>query len=254
MSKFFALMLGFCFLGRAEPIVNGDFESPGLPENQSFRYLNSGETFLPGWVVTNDTVGEPPYYAKLPRTNLVHHGRYGVALGQGSGLKTTLSTEVGAVYELSFWLRSQPLDCATCRTPSPLRVTVGGVVTNLAVIEGWSERSVVFTAAGPATELAIFNPSPAGDFKGYGLDDVRVVKIAESAEFRIVSVGRVDESTLSIRFYAPSPGEYVREDSFDLNAWEMNSFPVVRADNAGVYEFRGPAGSGREFFRISKRS
>jgi hypothetical protein len=158
-----------------QPIANGDFESPGLPGREDFRYLTNGDTFVTGWTVINDGLGEPLYYVK--RTNSVYEGQYAIALNQGSGMQTILATDLGSLYEVSFWIRSQPLGCASCFPPSPLRVTVADVVTNFPVIEGWSYRTVQFIATNATPRLEIFNPSPAGDFRGYVLDDVNVVKL-----------------------------------------------------------------------------
>jgi len=160
-------------------VANGDFESPGFNSAPDYRYLTSTASFsptlgidLPGWTTRDDGIGEPPYLAKLPGyTNEVHRGNYAVLLNQGSSISTTLPTQSGRAYTLTFWLRP-----AGNIPPEPFRVRIAGITTTFPTIPGWTQRTFHFTASSNDTAalLEFFNDSPPGDWRVWNLDDVAV--------------------------------------------------------------------------------
>ena len=161
-------------------LSNGDFELPEFSSPPFFRYLTNTNYAtqlgkpLPGWTVLDDGIQEPPYLGKLPTyTNVVHHGSYGIALNQGSGIRTTFATESNAIYRLSFWLRLQGTV-----TPLPLQVTIAGVVTNVPITTSWTDHFLQFTAAttDPVAVVQFSNVSPVGNFQTIGLDEISLVK------------------------------------------------------------------------------
>ena len=207
---------------RAQNLVtNGDFESPQYSSPPYYRYLANPSWqpqlgSLPGWTVLDDGVGEPPYLAALPAyTNVVHHGSYGIALNQGSGIRTTVTIQSNTVYQLSYWIKLQG-----SVTPSPLEVTVAGAVTDVPVTTNWTRHVSQFTAA--STELAAVvqfnNVSPAGPGQTIGLDEISLVEhppgfsTAFTYQVRLTEGGGPANSVYDLTFAlfdAPSSGNQV---------------------------------------------
>lgn len=162
--------------GSPNVILNGGFESPGLPADQDMLLLPNGSTYVSGWTVINDDVGQPPFYGNTDLNDAVLNGEYGLVLNQGSGVKTTFRTESGAFYELGLWLR--PDDCLSCDSPAPLRVTINSSPLSLEQRSGWSFQSIQFFATNSINTLELFNPSSPRDFKRYTIDDVAIRKVS----------------------------------------------------------------------------
>lgn len=162
-------------------VPNGDFESPGYSSPPFYRYLANPSNGtpqlgapLPGWTVLDDGILEPPYLGKLPRyANVVHHGSYGIALNQGSGIRTTFPADKGFTYQLEFWLRLQG-----SATPMPLQVSVAGIITNFPVTAEWTHHLMQFSAGATDTEsvLQFDNISPIGTGLTIGLDEISLLK------------------------------------------------------------------------------
>lgn len=167
------------------PILNNSFEIPGLPEREQSRFLTNGSTFIAGWTVVDDGVGEPPIYVKGPYSEAIVTGEYGLILNQGSGVKTVFHADAGAFYEFAVWLR--PGTCKVCVSPAPLEVTISGNVYHLPLVEGWSRQTIQFWATNALNSLEIRNPSSPADFKQFGIDEVSVTKL--------------NGATLGVRFY-----------------------------------------------------
>jgi hypothetical protein len=158
-----------------EIISNGGFELPGLPNNQTQQHLTNGSSFLPGWKVLDDGIGEPLFYAQRPLTEAAFDGGFGVMLNQGSGLTATFRAQPGSFYELALWVR--PDDCRQCVTPAPLRVTIAGNVHFLPLVSGWSRQTIQFYATNSINTLELFNPSSTPDAKRFGVDAVSLTKL-----------------------------------------------------------------------------
>jgi hypothetical protein len=156
-------------------LPNGGFEVPGMPANQNMQLLTNKSTFVPGWIAIDDGVGQPPFYGNTDLNDAVLNGEYGIVLNQGSGLKTSFPTDVGAFYEFSIWLR--PDDCLSCDTPAPLRVNISGTVYHLALASGWTFQTIQFVSAAPVNTLEIFNPSSPRDYKRFSIDDLAIRKV-----------------------------------------------------------------------------
>jgi hypothetical protein len=157
-------------------VLNGGFELPGLPETEDVKFLTNGSTFISGWTVIDDGVGQQPFYGTRRLNDAVLNGSYGVVLNQESGIKTTFRAKVGAFYELGLWLR--PDDCHGCVTPAPLRVTLSGNSVSLEVLSGWSYQTVQFFATNSVNTLELYNPASTSDFKRYTIDDVAIQEVA----------------------------------------------------------------------------
>lgn len=163
------------FLRGQSVIRNGGFELPGLPEAEDVKFLTNESTFVSGWMVIDDGVGQQPFYGTRRLNDAVLNGSYGVVLNQESGIKTTFVAEVGAFYELGLWLR--PDDCHGCVTPAPLRVTLSGDSLSLEILSGWTYQTVQFFATNAVNTLELYNPASTSDFKRYTIDDVAIRKV-----------------------------------------------------------------------------
>jgi len=194
------IALAALFLGHASAqnlVLNGSFESPELPKTQPIRYLNDGDTFIPGWTVINDGIGERPYYAQGPNADAISSGNYGLLLNQGTGIKTTFRAEP-SFYELAVSLHSG--DCRLCVSPAPLRVTINGNSYTLPLRAGWSRQALQFYTTNSINTLELLNESSPTDYKQFGLDDVSITKVQGSLlAFRFYP-GVILEGTIGQRY------------------------------------------------------
>ena len=167
-------------LSHAQNLVqNGDFEAPGFSTPPYYRYLTgTNSNSVTAWTVIDDGVGEPAYYSKLPDyPDHTHHGLYGFALNQGSRIRTDFPTFTNARYQLSFWTHVS--DCSNCLLPKPLQVKAAGLTVSVPPLIGWHSWTFEFDSqeSNPSATLEFFEQSGAGDFTGYGLDDVAIAKV-----------------------------------------------------------------------------
>ena len=191
--------------------ANSGFESPGLPDQVNLMYLTNGSTFIPGWTVIDDEVGQPSFYGNTELNDAVLNGEYGVVLNQGSGMRTTFRAEPGAFYEVGMWIR--PDDCLSCDSPAALRVTISGDVYFVPPVSGWSYRTVEFVPTRSLNTLELFNPSSPRDFKRYAIDDVTIRKIPGALlSARLEPVVTV-EGTIGAKYQIQSA------NSLDAPAW-----------------------------------
>lgn len=227
-------------------VSNGGFESPQYSSPPFYRYLANASWqpqlgTLPGWTVLDDGVGEPPYLAALPAyTNVVHHGSYGIALNQGSGIRTTVAIESNATYRLAFWLTLQGNS-----TPSPLQITVAGIVTNVPVSNSWAHHTLEFTAAStdPASLIQFNNISPVGPGKTIGLDEISLVKYP-TLQVRLLPT-LILEGQLGRTYRV----EYVDALS-DTNLWVTLTNLVLPTSPFIVFDPQAVAGQ-RRFYRAT---
>jgi hypothetical protein len=156
-------------------VLNGGFELPGLPPLELSKSLTNGSTFLPGWTVVDNALGELPFYGKNDLDDLAFSGAYGVALNQGSGITTTFRAEPNRFYEFSVWL--SPDSCKVCEPPSPLEVTISGNTYVLPYVSGWSRQTLQFYTTNSINTLKLFNASSSPDLKRFKIDDVSVLQV-----------------------------------------------------------------------------
>lgn len=185
-------------------IPNGGFESPGLPDHLDMLLLTNGSTYVSGWTVINDGVGQPPFYGNTDLNDAVLNGEYGLVLNQESGVRTMFRASRGEFYELSLWLR--PDDCNGCETPAPLRVTISGSVYEIPIVSGWSHQKVQFFATNSVNLLELYNPASPRDFKRWTIDDVAVRKVPGAVVgARLLPVVTI-EGTIGARYQIQAAG------------------------------------------------
>ncbi|HEX7859816.1 MAG TPA: hypothetical protein VF773_05805 [Verrucomicrobiae bacterium] len=153
-------------------VINGSFESPGLPAGQSTRVLSSGDNFIQAWTVIDDNGEFSPFYTKVGSA----HGSYAVVLDQQSGIRTTVRTQPNTFYELGLWVEAD--DCAACVVPAPLRIRLGGQTVSIVPVSGRAYYRIQFHLNSFVNTLEIFNPSSTGAIKQYYIDDVSLRPVA----------------------------------------------------------------------------
>lgn len=209
-------------------LLNGGFELPGLPGNQDMLLLTNGSTYVSGWTVVNDGVGQAPFYGNTDLNDAVLSGEYGLVLNAGSGVRTTFRTEVGAFYELGVWLR--PDDCMSCQGPAALRVTISGTALNLQQLSGWSYQTVQFYTSNSVNTLELFNPSSSPDFKRYSIDDVSIRKVpGATLGVRLMPVISV-EGTIGARYQIQSATNITAPFWTTLTNLTLSNSPTLYLD------------------------
>jgi hypothetical protein len=236
------LLLAFCAIGtsplsRAQNLLrNGSFEFPGLPPGENQRFLTNGNTYVSGWTVIDDGVGQPPFYGNTELNDAVFSGEYGLVLNQGSGVRTTFRAEVGEFYEVSLWVR--PDDCPGCSTPAPMRVSVGGNVVSLPVEEGWTRQKIDFQASRSLNVLELFNPASPSDYKRYTIDDVVIQKLTGAIlSARLMPVVTI-EGTVGARYQIQSATSLTAPLWTTLTNLTLSNNPTLFIDTSNLGRFR----------------
>ncbi len=242
MRTYILLLLAFCAIGtssllRAQNIVrNGGFESPGLPPGENQRFLTNESSYISGWTIINDGVGQPPFYGNTELNDTVFTGAYGVVLNQESGIRTTFRAEVGEFYELGLWIR--PDDCNGCVTPAPLRVTVAGQVVSLPVEQGWTFQKVQFYTTRSLNTLELYNPASTSDYKRYTIDDVIIQKLTGAIlGARLLPVVTI-EGTIGAKYQIQSAATLTAPLWTTLTNLTLSNSPTLFLDTSGSGRFR----------------
>jgi hypothetical protein len=167
-------------------VANGSFESPGFASPPNYRYLANGSTAITGWTVSDDGIGEQPYWYDSSRYS-VSDGNYAVALNQGSGLHSAVSLAAGTLYHVQLDFQNTISDGAGHFTPNPLQIIIGSISTtiNPNADLNWYTHGFDFTASttDASAILEILNNSPVGDFRGYNVDAVSLTIVPEPSTY-----------------------------------------------------------------------
>ena len=156
----------------ANLLVNGGFEQPAAER----LGLTRGSTYIPGWVVTRDTVDYQTSWFTCPE------GRFCLDLDGNPGagaIAQTFATAPGARYAVGFvWAGNMDCDPVVKR----MRVSAAGQQSDFTFDTagrgrsnmGWTTGAWAFTAAAATTTLEFQSLDPAAGMCGPLLDDVRV--------------------------------------------------------------------------------
>ena len=231
------LMLATAAGSNAQNVLsNGGFELPGLPAGVNRLFLTNGSTFVSGWTVVDDGVGQPPFYGNTELNDAVLNGEYGLVLNQESGVSTAFRAEVGAFYEVGLWLR--PDDCSGCVTPAPLRVTISGNAVYLPIVEGWSYQTVQFYATQSRNTLQLYNPASTSDYKRYTIDDVVIQKLTGAIlSARLLPVVTI-EGTIGSRYQIQSATNLNATLWTTLTNLTLSNSPTLFIDTSNLGRFR----------------
>lgn len=214
-------------------LVNGSFENPTVPGASSCGpYLNclgfyngvAGQDNISGWqligkggvdldgnpipgapatiMVLNASYTEPDLASGLTLNFHPQDGLQSVDLtGEGNqgttnGIKQSVTTTPGLVYDLSFWLGHQYSSAPGYTLgPSSLGMYIDGVFVgtysnSLNTFEDvtWTPFSYKFTAASSSTVVAFLNDTPAGN-NYVGLDNVSLTSVPEPSSLILLGAG-----------------------------------------------------------------
>ncbi len=176
LIKIFMLALVVAPTAQANLVTNGGFEQPGtLAATPGYQYLPNNDTSVTGWTSISDNVGEQSYLMNKDRSNgtylpRVYEGTYGLAIGTGNAMQTSVALTAGTTYDLSFMAR------ANVAGASPLEVSIGGFTTSFANTTTFAPFQFQFTASNTdsATILKLFNPSANGGNRIWAVDAVNL--------------------------------------------------------------------------------
>jgi hypothetical protein len=194
-TKLFLLVIvGIAFDARADLIIDGGFENPGVPVGGNITY-SVGETIDSVWTVIGSPLGNISVLSEFQNAgpNLMYTAHTGVQEidltggtdnGAATGLEQTISTVTGFQYTLDFWVGN--VNASPPDWPASVAVQLDGItvetVTNTNVATygssgvapaNWELFSYNFTATGNTTTVGFLDNVPA-DVGFNGLDDVSV--------------------------------------------------------------------------------
>jgi choice-of-anchor C domain-containing protein len=192
-----ALVLVFGSTAFADLVSNGGFEiyldtnnGGTIPTSAfSFSTMSPSDSSLTGWTLGGSGID-------LIQMYWVNHGNgHSIDLastGDGS-ISQTLTTVVGQIYELRFWMAGIPTGGPTVKT---LDVTLGSTTfTNVAFDSsssstgsmGWTEMVFKWTATSTSSTLQF--TSTSGTNSGPALDDISVNAVPEPAALALFGLG-----------------------------------------------------------------
>jgi choice-of-anchor C domain-containing protein len=156
-------------------VSNGGFEDPVVSYPYSTIYAGNG---LPGWIITTQSID-------LMHAWTPHSGDQCIDLaGNGRGkISQTIKTEVGANYEISFWLSGNPH--SRYQGPKGLNVYWAGEKVKSVTFDttgksgdnmGWTLVTISgLKAKATTTEIAFEQGETSDDHYGVVLDDISVI-------------------------------------------------------------------------------
>jgi Protein of unknown function (DUF642) len=196
----------------AATIVNGGFESPGLPPGGISLY--SGGSNIGGWTVLGNDVyliqsnyGESSFGVSaftaqegLNSLDLTGNANTGIT----DGVQQSISTNIGEIYRLSFFVGVAKGN-GLYASPSILDLSINGgsriSFTNNNLVQGtlnWQQFSQDFTAISSSTTIAFFNSTATSSNNFVGLDNIQIGS-ATSAPEPLTIVGTLIGGTASMR-------------------------------------------------------
>jgi hypothetical protein len=181
-----ALALFLCGTGQAKAdlIVNGSFETPIVP-NGSFSNFSQGSSALTGWTVFGAAGGVSIVSGTFVQNGVTFNAEDGTQwldlTGDGTnsneGVSQAVTTTVGHLYELSYWV-GNTTGGSIFGTTSTVLVSLNGVPTLTSTNSNadstglnWEQFTYTFVAGASTITLAFQNGDPPSD-NSNGLDNV----------------------------------------------------------------------------------
>jgi hypothetical protein len=175
-------------------LINGDFNSLGLPPGQSAQALPVNSSFLTGWLTVPGIDGTYSGTVEYFHDRSQDPGGYSVELGfydGASGLQQTFNTTASQSYVVTFWLATDPFNGTA---PGRLRVSAGGtsadftapLPTGSSTAMGWQEETFAFTSDGSGSTTLLFQnlPGPHGAIPA--IDTISVSAVPEPSTLTLV--------------------------------------------------------------------
>jgi hypothetical protein len=199
-------LVGFAKSASANLITNGSFETPVVPAG-SMQLFTTGSSF-DSWTV----VGAPGHialvsgsFAQLGFNFPAQEGAQwvdltGLSSNTVTGVQQAVATNLGAVYDLSFWVGNTVNPGGLFGTSSAIEVLVGdlsqGIFTNTGGVgtstQNWQEFTLSFTASSTSTLIQFINRDGPNDNEN-GLDNVvllsQATTIPEPGSLSLLGMG-----------------------------------------------------------------
>jgi len=182
---------------RADLVVNGSFENPSVTAG---TYTNFGAgANIGGWTVVGVDSALVNSAVQRGITFQAQNGSNWIDLAgensnsRNSGVTQTLSTTMGALYELKFHVGSATDNMFFFQSTVDLSINGGTRVsfTNPSApanMLDWKLFMVPFTATSTTTNLTFFNGSAQNNFLS-GLDNVSITAVPEPSSLLLIVVG-----------------------------------------------------------------
>lgn len=186
-STVFAVLLcgiGISGSASANLITNGSFETPVVPPG-SFILVTPGSSF-DGWTVAGAPGNVAPISGLFTSFGLSFTAQDGAQWldltglsNTATGVQQTVVTDVGTIYDLSFWVGNQVNPTGIYGISSSIEVFAGGVALGTATNTGgtgtttqnWEQFFLSFTATSPLTTIEFLNRDASNDNTN-GLDNI----------------------------------------------------------------------------------
>lgn len=181
-------------VSNANLLVNGGFESPAL--SATFAVYNQGAD-IGGWTVVG--TGDPVNSMAVLRNDYMEyagtlafspHGGIqslditGAANRGFNGVRQSVTTTVGADYEISFWVGNQDAAFPAYTLASAISLDIDGTsvgtfsnADNTSADVNWKQFTYGFQATSGTTTITFYNVTPSDDMMA-GLDDVVLTSAA----------------------------------------------------------------------------
>ncbi len=194
---------------QAQLLQNGSFESP-VVGGGSYAGYGTGDSSIPNWLV----VGAPGNVAIVSGAFTQNGYSFPAQSGaqwldltgtsnSATGVQQTISTNIGSIYSVSFWVGNTVNPGGIFGTTSTVNVTKDGTQFFSATNSGgggstaqfWQQFTTSFVATGTTTTLAFLNGDPNNDTEN-GLDNVVVTGAApttapEPSSIALIGTGLV---------------------------------------------------------------
>ncbi|WP_102795237.1 DUF642 domain-containing protein [Bowmanella denitrificans] len=161
-------------VAEANLIVNGGFEQPDVAHN-SWKWFSSSQ--VDGWQGSNLEIWD--HYNGFTAAEGQQHAELNAHAGSGGAFSIfqTFETEIGAVYDLSFFYAARSSNDEAFR----LNLTSGAqdIFNQLFddhLVRQWRQFSMTFTAIAQSTTLRFTSVAPYAGTVGNFLDNVVVLK------------------------------------------------------------------------------
>ena len=176
-------------------VINGSFDSPGLPPGQEDRGLGLNESsFITGWLIVPGYDGTYSGGVEYVHGFSQDDGGYSVELGAYfgiNGIEQAFASLPGQQYLVTFWLVTDPFN----GPPARLRASAGGTTADFLAAPGtgngenpgWQEESFFFTSDGSGSTTLLFENLPEGSTPTIpAIDTITVTAVPEPSSIPII--------------------------------------------------------------------
>ncbi len=260
LSGITALGLGLMAAGSAQaaPFTNGSFESAASPCTRTLIPTGQGPT---GWF--NGTSGDQVHQAGLTDDIPAQDGACYVSFGHngtaGGSLRQAFDTEMGAVYEVRYFIATQQgFDTnqkAAAFVYDEFNLSSSGYIAGeindvSSTSKDWMAGKVVRFTAKSATTTVMFQdvtPTGGGTASNWGLDNVTVTKVSGGTTPPPVTPPQFTATITGFDYLQTVVG-HIRVGSADVGK-SLNVYVLVALKNGLVL---GKSGTGNTWTLISR--